>query len=162
MLYSLSLAQIDVFLSWWVSLSQTSVSPSSIPLSAHPSLFPPLSTTFYSFDLGLESGWDRYSGSCETKISGRQLWSNGQLGLMVGQRVGFVDDWPLSKQGVKTTGIVASLRSTTHRGNSSRMWEAPLEDPSRNMVCAMCFTQSFRCSLWVEEGRSTFGVMAGI
>ena len=48
------MAQINVFLSQWVSLSQIGVSPSLIPLSIRPSLFPPLSTTFHSFDLGLE------------------------------------------------------------------------------------------------------------
>ena len=91
---SLSLSQIGVFLSW-VSLSQIGVSPSPIPPSACPPLFPPLSTTSHSFDLGLERGWDGCGGSCETKIGGGGwwLWSSGQLGPVVGRRVGLLLEW---------------------------------------------------------------------
>ena len=55
------------------------------------------------------------------------------------------------------------LRSTSHRGDSSRTRKAPLKGPSR-MVYGSCVVRvefkvlSLSLSLSMEEGRSTFNV----
>ena len=54
-----------------------------------------------------------------------------------------VDARPWSKQGRKTVTVVAGLRSTTRRWDKSCVRRAPLEGPSRNMACVVCFMQSF-------------------
>ena len=90
---SLSLRSVSFSLG---SLCLRSVSlPLRFPLLLAPPLFPPLSTTSHSFDLGLERGWDGCGGSCETKIGGGGwwLWSSGQLGPVVGRRVGLLLEW---------------------------------------------------------------------
>ena len=57
--------------------------------------------------------------------------------------------------------VIVGPRSTTRRGNSSRVRGVPLEGPSR-CVCMCVSRGALVLSLSMEEGRSTFGIMAGI
>ena len=61
----------------------------------------------------------------------------------------------------KTVATDAGPHSTTPRGDSSHVREAPLEGPSRYMVVYV-HVELWVLSLLVEEGRSTFGFRVGI
>ena len=67
-------------------------------------------------------------------------------------------DWNGSE---KIATVVMGPRSTTHCSDSSRVHEASLEGSFRYIWCCV-FTELRVLSLSVEEGRSTFGFMAGI
>ena len=72
----------------------------------------------------------------------------------------------LDRNGSKKTAIiVVGPHSTTRHGDSFSMCGAPLEGPSLNMYIWFCSREAssaLSLSLSMEEGRSTFGVMAGI
>ena len=69
----------------------------------------------------------------------------------------------LIRTGRKTNTIIGGLRLATHHGNSSRTHRALLEGPSRKVYIWCVVRMELQVfSLSVEEGRSTFGVMAGI
>ena len=67
------------------------------------------------------------------------------------------------RKGHKIDTIIGGLRLATHHGNSSRTHRALLEGPSRKVYIWCVVRMELQVfSLSVEEGRSTFGVMAGI
>ena len=69
----------------------------------------------------------------------------------------------LIRTGRKTNTIIGGLRLATYHGNSSRTHEALLKGPSRKVYIWCVVRMELQVfSLSVKEGRSTFGVMAGI
>ena len=67
------------------------------------------------------------------------------------------------RKGHKIDTIIGGLRLATHHGNSSRTHRALLDGPSRKVYIWYVVRMELQVfSLSVEEGRSTFGVMAGI